>query len=70
METGKIYAYIVEAMNEYGIKTHGSVSVALKGPHRTAGGMHWVSGDMIDKLNSEELRQEYLLQHKKRNHHS
>lgn len=42
VETGKVYDYIKLASEEYGLKNQGSITVALKYPHRTAGGVHWV----------------------------
>jgi len=42
IETGKIYDYIKLASEEYGLKNQASITVALKNPNRTAGGVHWV----------------------------
>lgn len=42
VETGEVFECIKFAMKKYNIKSDGSVTVALKNPIRTAGGMHWV----------------------------
>jgi len=42
VETGEIFECMKYAMEKYGIKAHGSLTVALKYPTRTAGGLHWI----------------------------
>jgi TPP-dependent indolepyruvate ferredoxin oxidoreductase alpha subunit len=42
VETGECFDCIKYAMEKYNIKTHGSITVALKHPTRTAGGKHWI----------------------------
>lgn len=42
VETGECFDCIKYAMEKYNIKTHGSITVALKYPTRTAGGKHWI----------------------------
>lgn len=42
LETGEIFSCIKFAQEKYNIKTNGSISVALKHPQKTAGGMHWI----------------------------
>lgn len=70
VETGKVYQCIADAMDEYGINTHGSITVALKNPTRTAGGCHWVTGDMIVKLSEAAARTAYLQQYQKIPHNA
>lgn len=38
-----------------------SIHHALKKPHYVAGGYHFVQGEDIEKLNTKEKREEYLL---------
>lgn len=42
VETGEIFECIKYAKEKYGIKSDGSLTVALKNPTRTAAKMHWV----------------------------
>ncbi len=41
VETGEVFPTIYDAMCKYDVKAHGSFTVALKHPTRTAGGLHW-----------------------------
>lgn len=41
VETGEIFECIKYAREKYNIKSEGSMTVALKHPTRTAGGLHW-----------------------------
>ena len=41
VETGEIFDCIKFAREKYNIKSEGSMTVALKHPTRTAGGLHW-----------------------------
>lgn len=60
VETGEIYNIVKDALEKYSIKTHGSITVALKNPERTAGGFHWVTGEDLKKLSVESERKKYL----------
>lgn len=66
VETGEIFDYIGAALAAYDIKEHSNMSAALKSPRRTAGGKHWVIGDMIQELSTVEARDEYLQKYKRR----
>jgi hypothetical protein len=59
VETGEVFKCIKYAMQKYGIKNEGSVTVALKNPVRTAGGKHWVL--YADEYLDEEYRFNYLI---------
>ena len=41
IETGEVFDCIKYAREKYQIKSEGSMTVALKYPTRTAGGLHW-----------------------------
>lgn len=41
LETGEVFDLIKYALEKYNIKDHSNMSVALREPFRTAGGMHW-----------------------------
>ena len=59
LETGEVFTCIKLAQEKYNIKTNGSMSVALKCPQKTAGGLHWIkyNGDPL----SEDERFNILL---------
>ena len=61
VETGRVYGCMKEPTDELGLKSSASITVALKNPSKTARGCHWVDGEMIDRLDSEEARKQYLL---------
>lgn len=60
VETGKIYGCLDEAKKELGLASTASFAVVRNQPWRTARGQHWVFDDMIDLLDTEEKRKEYL----------
>lgn len=66
VETGVVYEYIADALAAYGIKDHSNMSAALKSPYNTAGGKHWVTGNMIYALDNEDARIKYLNMHERR----
>lgn len=60
VETGKIYSCQQEATDDLGLKSMVSINHALKERRFTAKNMHFVSGEMIDLLNTPEKRNDYL----------
>ena len=66
VETGEVFDCISLALQKYGIRDHSNMSAALSVPTRTAGGLHWVAGAMIEKLATRDVRQIYLRQNRKR----
>lgn len=60
VETGVIHEYKSKFLEELGLKDVWSITVSCKNPVRTAKGFHFVDGDIIEKLNTPELRQQYL----------
>lgn len=60
VETGTLYPYMEYAAHELGLKSGSSINHALKNPRFLAGGYHFVSGNMIECLNTSEKRAEYL----------
>lgn len=65
IETGEVFDCIKFAKEKYKIKTDASITVALKEPIRTAGGLHWVvySEEFLD----ETFRFNYLVEVLKKN---
>lgn len=65
VETGEVFNCIKFAKEKYNIKSDASITVALKNPTRTAGGMHWVnySNDFLDS----DYRFAYLVDILKKN---
>lgn len=59
IETGEIFDCIKFAMEKYEIKNEGSVTIALKNPIRTAGGLHW--SVYSKELDDEKYRFNYLV---------
>lgn len=62
VETGVIYSTIKEALLPHKIKDHSNMAAALKDKYRTAGGVHWVVGDLINRLATIEDRNKYLIE--------
>lgn len=60
VETGEIFDYMEFPAKRMGLKCGSSIWHAVAHPHRTAGGYHWVDSDNIERLNTPELRNEYL----------
>jgi hypothetical protein len=67
VETGEIFDCIKFAKEQYKIKSETSISIALKEPVRTAGGVHWVeySEDFLD----DAFRFNYLIEVLNQNPH-
>ena len=65
IETGEIFECIKFAREKYKIKSEGSVTVALKNPIRTAGGVHWAV--CSDEFLDSNYRFNYLIDVLKRN---
>lgn len=59
VETGEVFNCIKFAKERYNIKSDGSITVALKNPIRTAGGVHWV--DYSDDFLDANYRFNYLI---------
>lgn len=62
VETGKIYSCKQEAANDLGLKSMVSISHALYERRFVAKGFHFVDGETIQRLNTEEKRLQYLQQ--------
>ena len=60
VEDGKIYDYMSEASEELGLKSCWSISRCIYNPNFIAKGYHFVGENMIEQLNTEEKRKEYL----------
>lgn len=65
VETGEIFNCIKYAKEKYDIKSDGSITVALKNPIRTAGGVHWVN--YSDNFLNNNYRFNYLINILKKN---
>lgn len=59
VETGEVFNCIKFAKEKYNIKSDGSITVALKNPIRTAGGVHWA--DYSDDFLNANYRFNYLI---------
>lgn len=60
VETGKIYGCQQEAADDLGMKSMASIHHALKEKRFVVKGYHFVCGDDIERLDTEEKRQAYL----------
>ena len=60
VETGTVYSCQDEALKELELSSTNSFSILKKNPWKTARGLHWVFGELIDELDTEEKRKEYL----------
>lgn len=63
VETGEIFDCIKFAMNKYKIKTHSSISIALKNKNRLAGNKHWLvyNEHNYNIIKDKDKRFEYLI---------
>lgn len=57
VETGEIFSNMEEAAASLGLKSGGSIIVALKNPNRTAHGYHWISLGRTCKFNNGRITQ-------------
>ena len=62
VETGVIFEYQQEASDLLGLRSMASINHALKQRRFVAGGYHFVTGDDIERLDTEEKRKQYLIE--------